>query len=116
MLMAKINENEKIFFNCKKEIQTKKRIELSRVSKEFLTNDFERRYNVTQDVVVSAICGEDNMNQELSRLLREQKVILFFKIFKGLYWEYKAMSLSYYAYEGINFFDIFYFGDILFFF
>lgn len=74
MLMAKINENEKIYFNSKKEIQVQKRAELSRISKEFLTNDFERRYNVSQDIVVSAICGEDNMNQELSRLTREQKV------------------------------------------
>ena len=77
MLMAKINENERIFYSCKKEIQTQKRVELSRISKEFLTNDFQRRYNVNQDVVVASICGEDNMNQEISRLMREQKVILF---------------------------------------
>jgi hypothetical protein len=74
MLMSKITENEKIYENFKKEIITQKRIELSRISKEFLTNDFERRYNVSQDILVSAICGEDNMNQELSKVLREQKV------------------------------------------
>jgi hypothetical protein len=78
MLMAKINEYEKIFENCKKEIDVQKRAELSRISKEFLTNDFERRYNVSQNSVVSAICGEDNMNQELSRVMREQKVIIIF--------------------------------------
>lgn len=74
MLMSKITEYEKVYSTCKKEIQLQKRAELSRISKEFLTNDFERRYGVTQDVVVSAICGEDNMNQELSRVMREQKV------------------------------------------
>lgn len=84
--MEKINENEKIYRNCKKEIQTKKREELSRISKEFLTNDFERRYNVSQDIVVSAICGEDNLNQELSRLIREQKVIFFFNFFLVVQW------------------------------
>jgi hypothetical protein len=78
MLMAKINENENIYDKCRKEIQTLKKIELSRISKEFLTNDFERRYNVSQDIVVSAICGEDNMNTELLRLRREEKVILLF--------------------------------------
>lgn len=81
MLMSKISEFEKIYNNCKKEIQTQKRIELSRISKEYLTNDFERRYGVSQDVVVSAICGEDNMNQELSRVMREQKVIKGFILF-----------------------------------
>ena len=60
LLMSKIGEYEKIYDNCKKEIITQKRVELSRISKEFLTNDFERRYGVTQDIVVSAICGEDN--------------------------------------------------------
>ena len=74
MLMSKISENEKIYENCRKEIISQKRIELSRISKEFLTNDFEKRYSVTQDIVVSAICGEDNMNQELSKVMREQKV------------------------------------------
>ena len=77
MLMAKINEKEKIYFNCKKEIQTQKSIELSRISEEFMKNDFERRYNVTKDIVVSSICGEDNMNQEMSRLKREEKVGIF---------------------------------------
>jgi hypothetical protein len=82
MLMSKISENEKIYENFKKEIILQKRIELSRISKEFLTNDFERRYNITQDIVVSAICGEDNMNQELSKVMREQKVKNYFNSIK----------------------------------
>lgn len=73
-LMAKISEYEKIYSTCKSEIQTQKKRELNRISKEYLTNDYERRYNVPQETVISAICGEDNMNAEYSRLIREQKV------------------------------------------
>lgn len=72
--MAKIQEYEKIYTNYISEIQTQKKRELNRISKEFLTNDYQRRYNVRQEVVVSAICGEDNMNSEYTRLIREQKV------------------------------------------
>ncbi len=74
VMMTKITEFEKIYDACKNEIQIYKKRELNRISKEYLTNDYERRYNVKQEIVISAICGEDNMNAEFSRLIREQKV------------------------------------------
>ncbi len=78
-LMSKISENEKVYNMCRAEIQMQKKRELNRISKEYLTNDYERRYNVPQEIVISSICGEDNMNSELSRLIREQKVKKYFK-------------------------------------
>jgi len=80
-LMTKISEYEKVYENCKSEIQISKKRELNRISKEYLTNDYERRYNISQETVISAICGEDNMNAEFSRLIREQKVFIILSYF-----------------------------------
>jgi len=73
--MSKIEEYEKTYNFYKAEITKQKINELNRINKEFLTNDYNRRYGVSQQILVSAICGEDNMSQEYSRMMREQKVI-----------------------------------------
>lgn len=52
-----------------------KRTELERLFKEFITNDYTRRYKVDRQTVVSAIVGEDNTQQELQKMAREEKVI-----------------------------------------
>ncbi len=80
IFMSKIADYEKTYEFYKAEIQKQKITELNRINKEFLTNDYQRRYAVNQQILVSSICGEDNMSQELSRLIREQKVKLFKKI------------------------------------
>lgn len=48
--------------------------ELQRINKEFLINDYQRRFNVTQEEVISAIVGEDNTMKEYAKLLKDQKV------------------------------------------
>ena len=50
-----------------------KRNELSRVNKEFYTNDYERRYKVSQEIMISSLIGEDNTPNELSRQKRDQR-------------------------------------------
>jgi hypothetical protein len=72
--MSKISDYEKTYDFYKSEIQKQKINEINRINKEFLTNDYNRRYGVNQQVLVSAVCGEDNMSQEYSRMMREQKV------------------------------------------
>lgn len=74
MLMVKITELEKIHILNKSEILFLKRNEINRINKEYLTNDYERRYGETQNIIVAAIFGEDNMSAEYSRILREQRV------------------------------------------
>ena len=49
--------------------------ELKRINKEFLTNDYKRRFNISQETIISAIIGENLASTELIRQLREQKVI-----------------------------------------
>ena len=39
-----------------------------------MANDYQRRFNTTQEVIISAICGEGSMNQEISKMLRDQRV------------------------------------------
>jgi len=73
--MSKIADYEKTYEFYKAEINKQKTNELNRINKEFLTNDYNRRYGANQQVLVSAICGEDNMTQEYSRIMREQKVL-----------------------------------------
>jgi hypothetical protein len=60
--------------DLKKEIYNMKRKELERINKEFLVNEYERRYNVGQEVIVSVIVGEDHVNSEMNRQVKEQKV------------------------------------------
>lgn len=74
ILMTKIEEYEKTFSFYKLEIERQKKKEINRMIKEFLTNDYQRRFNVTQQTLVSAIYGEDSMSNEYHRMIREQKV------------------------------------------
>ena len=74
ILMAKIADYDKAFDYYKSEIEREKKREINRINKEFLTNDYQRRYKIDQHALVSAIYGEDNMSSEYSRMMREQKV------------------------------------------
>lgn len=53
-------------------MQTMKRIEMNRINKEFYTNEYERRFKVTQEEMISALIGEDNTPNEIGRQRREQ--------------------------------------------
>lgn len=74
-IVGKINELEAQYENKKKTLQKIKRDELDRISKEFLTNEYERRFNVSKKTIVSAIVGEDNTDSEIIRQSREENVI-----------------------------------------
>jgi hypothetical protein len=73
-LIYKMEDYEKTFSNYKLEIEKQKKIEINRINKEFITNDYQRRFNANLHMIISAIYGEDNMSIEYSRLIREQKV------------------------------------------
>jgi hypothetical protein len=73
-LLNKIKDLESEETSVKANIQSVKKAELDRIFKEYLTNDYERRYKVTKSVVISALIGEDNIFHELVRQAREQRV------------------------------------------
>jgi len=56
------------------DIEDKKTKELKRINNEFLLNDYERRFNVTEEEVISALIGEDLTANWFNKLLREQRV------------------------------------------
>ena len=68
----KILEAEEV--QATKEINHMHKKELQRINSEFLMNDYERRFNITQEEVLSALIGEDLTPIEYHRQLREQKV------------------------------------------
>jgi hypothetical protein len=74
-LIQKIRDLEKQHQEIKEELNELKQKELKRINKEFLINDYKRRFNVSQETVISAIIGEDNAANELIKQMRDQKVM-----------------------------------------
>lgn len=74
ILMSKVVDYEKALNYYKTEIEIQKKREIKRINKEFLTNDYQRRYNISQHTLVSAIYGEEKMSSEYTKLLRDQNV------------------------------------------
>ena len=48
--------------------------EIQRILKEILTNDYLRRFGVTQNKLFAAICGEDQANVRVTQLKLEYQV------------------------------------------
>jgi hypothetical protein len=59
-----------------------KKAEMERINKEFYTNDYERRYNITLEGMISAIVGEDNVLNEIGKQKRDAEA--YFKKLEGL--------------------------------
>lgn len=56
-----------------KEIHQLKMKEMRRLFKEFMENDYERRYNVIIDVVIAALVGEYNKHSEMVEISQRRK-------------------------------------------
>jgi hypothetical protein len=56
------------------QMQLMKRNEIDRINKEFYTNDYQRRFRVEPETVISALIGEDNTSSEMARMKRERKI------------------------------------------
>ena len=79
-IIKNISDLEKEYDSFKGVLKKLKREELDRLCKEFLVNDYERRFNVNQTSIISAIAGEENVNKELFRQNKEERVICFYII------------------------------------
>ena len=62
IMFKEIKSLEKIEEELVKEMSEMKTNELKRINKEFLTNNYSRRFNVTQECVISALVGEHSRN------------------------------------------------------
>ena len=74
LYIKNITELEKKFKSKKDEIFELKHKELERINKEFLTNNYGRRYSIDQNSIISVIVGEGNASAEFSKKNREEKV------------------------------------------
>ena len=52
-----------------------------RITKEFLENDYEKRFQTTQDIVIGALIGEENKKTEFIKQEKFKKVKNIFFIF-----------------------------------
>ena len=96
-LIIKMEEYEKTFNLYKLDIEKQKKNEINRINKEFLTNDYQRRFNANLHMLISAIYGEDNMSIEFSRLIKEQKVtqlVLWNMFFCFVLFNYKLIKFN----------------------
>ena len=73
--MKTLNMLEAKHNSIKNEIKQKKQIEIDRIFKEFFLNEYTRRFNTTEEIVISALIGEDNINKEMNRKKVELKVL-----------------------------------------
>lgn len=68
--------------NIQIEMNNMRKAELDRVNKEFYTYDYERRYSVNLEIMVSVIVGEDNVANEIGKQRRDQEA--YFKKLQSL--------------------------------
>lgn len=73
--LFKLKDMEKNYEDEKSQIAIKRKNELNRIGREFLLNDYKRRFNTDIRTVISAIAGEDSVNYEILKLERDKKVI-----------------------------------------
>jgi len=57
------------FYNKMKE---KKNNELNRIGREFSINNYERRFNVSQEVILAALVGEEKAKPALQEQIKKQ--------------------------------------------
>lgn len=64
--------------SIKEEIDIIRRQELDRINKEFLTNNYSRRYNnVNLKTVIHALVGKEFSDNEINKQLKDHKVKLY---------------------------------------
>jgi hypothetical protein len=68
-----VTELENQLKNIKSSMESMKRNELARINKEYITNDYERRFKISQETLISALIGEDNTGHEYAKQKREQR-------------------------------------------
>ena len=81
-LYNKRKEIENNYIKLKNDIQNMIKNELDRLFKCFYKEDYAAKYNVDQNTVISAIIGEENARNELSKQIKEGQKYL--KTLKGL--------------------------------
>jgi hypothetical protein len=94
-LMKYVKELEDIVSTIKSDLEILKEKEISRISKEFLINDYERRFKVNIETVLSAIVGHNNTIFEMKKIFKERnnyyESLKMCRNYDGFQSKYKSM-------------------------
>lgn len=71
--MGYVKELELLSNSLNDDLRRLKDSEVIRISKEFLTNDYQRRFNASIELVISAIVGRDNAAQEMKKIFSSRQ-------------------------------------------
>lgn len=73
-LMKYVIELESLLVSLKKDLEKLKDNEIKRISREFLINDYERRFKVDIERVLSSIVGHNNIVSEMKKIHKERNL------------------------------------------
>lgn len=76
-LIERIKELERQSKRLENELNVMQRQEMNRIFHEILRYDYERRFNTKKEMVFSCLVGEENIQNEINRFVREKYVGLF---------------------------------------
>ena len=93
------NLNKKLK-EMKKMQEKNKKNEMDRIFNEYLRNNYYQRYNVEKNVVLSALIGEDNINNELNKQIKRAKK--YFDNAKSYSLGHKRVNKKYYQFDKRN--------------
>jgi uncharacterized membrane-anchored protein YjiN (DUF445 family) len=78
-------------------IEEMKKREMDRIFNEYLRNNYYQKYNVEKNVVLSALIGEDNINNELNKQIKRAKK--FFDNAKSYSLGHKNLNKKYFNFD-----------------
>lgn len=68
-LMHNISRLEKIIEELRSDLVDMKQSQIELINKNFILNQYERRFNTTYDKVISAIVGKENLSKEVKKFV-----------------------------------------------
>lgn len=80
-LMTLVKKLEATVEIAENEIKRLNELEMIRITKEFIENDYEKRFQTTQDIVIGALIGEENKKTEYIKQEKVKKVKNYFYFF-----------------------------------
>ena len=72
-LIEEYNNLNKQLIEMKKKQEDMKKKEMDRIFNEYLTNNYYQKYGVEKNIVLSALIGEDNINNELNKQIKRAR-------------------------------------------
>lgn len=76
-LMDYVESLDKLIQAWRHDLSKMKQNEIIRISREYMINDYERRFCINIERIVSLIVGKDNVRSEMKKIINERKKYYF---------------------------------------